>query len=55
MLWPRALGEDLMHLAVSRKVPNHAEIVERFNAALARMRADATHAAILDEHGLDLR
>jgi len=50
-----ALSEDPMHLAVSRKIPNHAEIVDRFNAALAEMRADGTHAAILDEHGLDLR
>ncbi|SDG41451.1 amino acid ABC transporter substrate-binding protein, PAAT family [Limimonas halophila] len=51
-LTERALAKDPMHLVVSRKIPDHAEIVRRFNAALTRMRADGTRTEILRAHGL---
>jgi polar amino acid transport system substrate-binding protein len=39
-----------VNIGVSRKNPDHAVIVERFNKAIAAMKADGTHSMIVQKH-----
>ncbi|MCO7515926.1 transporter substrate-binding domain-containing protein [Pseudomonas guariconensis] len=46
-----ALGENSLHILVSLKYPGHAQVVERFERAIAAMKADGSYARLLHEHG----
>ncbi|WP_167684204.1 transporter substrate-binding domain-containing protein [Sedimentitalea sp. CY04] len=45
-----ALQENPMHVAFSRERPDHIEVRDRFNEALAEMRKDKTLKEILEFH-----
>lgn len=47
-----ALGENNLHILVSLKHPEHSRIVERFDRAIAAMKADGSYARLLRQHGL---
>lgn len=49
---PRPLSENGLHILVSRQHPQHRQIAEAFNQAIAAMRADGSYAAIFQRHGL---
>ncbi len=45
------LGENTLHILVSLKHPDHQQIVERFEQAIAAMKADGSYARLLHQHG----
>lgn len=45
------LGENTLHILVSLKHPDHRQIVERFEKAIAAMEADGSYARLLHQHG----
>ncbi|KEY85945.1 transporter substrate-binding domain-containing protein [Pseudomonas sp. P1B16] len=45
------LGENSLHILVSLKHPQHQQIVERFEQAIAAMKADGSYARLLRQHG----
>lgn len=45
------LSENSLHILVSLKHPEHRLIVERFDAAIAAMKADGSYAELLRRHG----
>lgn len=45
------LGENNLHILVSLKHPEHRQIVERFDRAIAAMKADGSYARLLHQHG----
>lgn len=47
-----ALQENPLHVAFTKGRPDHLEIRDRFNSALADMREDGTLAEILEFHGV---
>ncbi len=51
MLVEPPLGENTLHILVSLKHPEHAQIVERFERAIAAMKADGSYARLLRQHG----
>ncbi|MGC7837626.1 substrate-binding periplasmic protein [Pseudomonas wayambapalatensis] len=48
----RPLGENSLHILVSLKNPDHRQIVERFEQAIAGMKADGSYARLLKQYGL---
>ncbi|HAB02385.1 MAG TPA: amino acid ABC transporter substrate-binding protein [Pseudomonas sp.] len=46
-----ALAENSLHILVSLKHPHHAQIIQRFEQALASMKADGSYARLLRQHG----
>ena len=51
MLVEPPLGENTLHILVSLKNPEHARIVERFEQAIAAMKADGSYARLMRQHG----
>lgn len=51
MLVEPPLGENTLHILVSLKHPEHQRIVERFEQAIAAMKADGSYARLLRQHG----
>lgn len=49
---PEPLSESPLHILVRRSHPQHQQIVEDFNRAIAQMRADGTYQRIYQRHGL---
>lgn len=49
---PMPLIENGLHILIRLSHGQHAEIAERFDAAIAAMRADGSYAAIMARHGL---
>ncbi|OEC62003.1 ABC transporter substrate-binding protein [Pseudomonas sp. ENNP23] len=49
---PQPLSENNLAILVRRSLPQHREVVERFNRALQEMREDGTYQRILDAQGL---
>ncbi len=47
---PQALSKRGTHIAVSKSNPAHAEIIVKFNKALAAMKRDGTYDAIIKKH-----
>jgi len=47
---PKAYSSRGLRMAVSKRHPDHAEIVERFDDAIEAMKADGSHAEILSIH-----
>jgi len=45
------LSENTLHILVSLKHPEHQQIVERFERAIAAMKADGSYARLLRQHG----
>jgi len=45
------LAENTLHILVSLKHPDHQQIVERFEQAIAGMKADGSYARLLRQHG----
>ncbi|KAF1051794.1 MAG: Lysine/arginine/ornithine-binding periplasmic protein [Stenotrophomonas maltophilia] len=45
---PQPLAENPLHILVSRRNPQHAQIVAAFNEALAQMRADGSYDAFME-------
>ncbi|MFK0313272.1 substrate-binding periplasmic protein [Pseudomonas sp. NPDC090233] len=45
------LGENTLHILVSLKHSEHQQIVERFEQAIAAMKADGSYARLLRQHG----
>ena len=48
----RPLGENSLHILVSLKHPEHQQIIERFERAIAAMKADGSYARLLKQYGL---
>ncbi|OII56231.1 amino acid ABC transporter substrate-binding protein, partial [Pseudomonas putida] len=51
MLVEPPLGENTLHILVSLKHPEHARIVERFEQAIAAMKADGSYARLMRQYG----
>lgn len=51
MLVEPPLAENTLHILVSLKHPEHARIVERFEQAIAAMKADGSYARLMRQHG----
>lgn len=51
MLVEPPLGENTLHILVSLKHPEHERIVERFEQAIAAMKADGSYARLMRQHG----
>lgn len=49
---PVALAENTLHILVSRKIPDHANIVARFDQEIAAMKADGSYEKLFKLHGL---
>lgn len=49
---PQPLSENNLAILVRRSLPQHREVVERFNRALQGMREDGTYQRILEGQGL---
>ncbi len=49
---PQPLSENGLHILVRRSHPQHRQIAEAFDRAIAAMRSDGSYAAILQRHGL---
>ncbi|GLQ29600.1 substrate-binding periplasmic protein [Litoribrevibacter albus] len=47
------LDVNQLHLAISRKIPNHLNLVKLFNAGLEEITADGTYQRILEKHGFE--
>ncbi|MBC3494658.1 transporter substrate-binding domain-containing protein [Pseudomonas kermanshahensis] len=45
------LAQNSLHILVSLKHPQHQQIVERFEQAIAAMKADGSYARLLRQHG----
>ncbi|MDZ3994073.1 substrate-binding periplasmic protein [Pseudomonas sp. Teo4] len=45
------LGENSLHILVSLKRPDHLQIVERFEQAIAAMKADGSYARLMRQYG----
>ncbi|MGJ7550616.1 substrate-binding periplasmic protein [Pseudomonas alloputida] len=45
------LAENSLHILVSLKHPDHQQIVERFEQAIAAMKADGSYARLMRQHG----
>ena len=52
MLVDPPLGENTLHILVSLKHPEHDRIVERFEQAIAAMKADGSYARLLRQYGV---
>ncbi|MCV3272125.1 substrate-binding periplasmic protein [Roseobacter sinensis] len=48
-----SLANQEIHMAVSKRRPDHEQIVASFNAALSEMRADGSLAVLLQKHAVD--
>ncbi|MEC4564213.1 substrate-binding periplasmic protein [Pseudomonas inefficax] len=51
MLVEPPLAENTLHILVSLKHPEHARIVERFEQAIAAMKADGSYARLMRQYG----
>ena len=51
MLVEPPLGENTLHILVSLKHPEHKRIVERFEQAIAAMKADGSYDRLMRQHG----
>jgi polar amino acid transport system substrate-binding protein len=49
---PKSLVENSLHILVSLKNPDHAEIVASFDREIAAMKADGSYDRLFREHGL---
>ncbi|WP_338478785.1 transporter substrate-binding domain-containing protein [Pseudomonas trivialis] len=49
---PRPLSENSLHILVSLKNPEHAQIVAGFDREIARMKADGSYARLMKQHGM---
>jgi polar amino acid transport system substrate-binding protein len=49
---PKPLSENSLHILVSLKNPQHAEIVAKFDREIAGMKADGSYARLLKQHGM---
>lgn len=49
---PKSLSENSLHILVSLKNPNHAQIVANFDREIAAMKADGSYDRMLHQHGL---
>ncbi|WP_095147471.1 MULTISPECIES: ABC transporter substrate-binding protein [unclassified Pseudomonas] len=49
---PRALSENSLHILVSLKNPDHAQIVAGFDREIAGMKADGSYDRLLRQHGM---
>ncbi|MBC2654376.1 transporter substrate-binding domain-containing protein [Pseudomonas sp. MSSRFD41] len=49
---PKPLSENSLHILVSLKNPEHAQIVARFDREIAAMKADGSYARLLRQHGM---
>ncbi|MCU1718413.1 substrate-binding periplasmic protein [Pseudomonas sp. 5P_3.1_Bac2] len=49
---PKPLSENGLHILISLNVPEHRQIAERFDQAIAAMQADGSYAQIFKRHGL---
>lgn len=48
---PRPLSESGLHILVSHRHPEHRQIAEAFDQAIAAMRSDGSYARIFQRHG----
>lgn len=51
-LLPKALSDNDLHILVSLRHPEHAQIVAAFDRGLLEMRADGSYATLFERHGL---
>lgn len=49
---PKPLSENSLHILVSLKNPQHAQIVAGFDKAIAAMKADGSYDKLLRQHGM---
>ena len=49
---PKPLSENSLHILVSLKNPEHAQIVASFDREIARMKADGSYARLMKAHGM---
>ncbi|KTC40014.1 MAG: substrate-binding periplasmic protein [Pseudomonas sp.] len=49
---PKPLSENSLHILVSLKNPDHAQIVAGFDREIAAMKADGSYARLLRQHGM---
>ncbi|KRP63300.1 substrate-binding periplasmic protein [Pseudomonas trivialis] len=49
---PMPLSENSLHILVSLKNPEHAQIVAGFDREIARMKADGSYARLMKQHGM---
>lgn len=49
---PKPLSENSLHILVSLKNPQHAQIVAGFDRAIAAMKADGSYDKLLRQHGM---
>lgn len=49
---PQPLSENGLHILVSRKYPQHQQVVDAFNTVIEAMRADGSYEQIFQRHGL---
>ena len=49
---PKPLSENSLHILVSLKNPQHAQIVAGFDKAIAAMKADGSYERMLRQHGM---
>ncbi|MGC5699537.1 transporter substrate-binding domain-containing protein [Pseudomonas sp. NFXW11] len=49
---PKPLSENSLHILVSLKNPEHAQIVARFDKEIAAMKADGSYERLLRQHGM---
>ncbi|MDF2395492.1 MULTISPECIES: substrate-binding periplasmic protein [Pseudomonas] len=49
---PKPLSENSLHILVSLKNPEHAQIVARFDREIAAMKADGSYDRLLRQHGM---
>ncbi|KAB0566700.1 substrate-binding periplasmic protein [Pseudomonas sp. R11F] len=49
---PKPLSENSLHILVSLKNPEHAQIVAGFDREIARMKADGSYDRLMKEHGM---
>ena len=48
---PKPLDRKGLHIAISRKHPDHKKIATEFDKAIAQMKADGTYKKIIKKHG----
>lgn len=49
---PMVLSENSLHILVSLKHPEHAQIVAGFDREIAKMKADGSYARLMKQHGM---
>lgn len=49
---PKPLSENSLHILVSLKNPQHAQIVAGFDREIARMKVDGSYARLMKQHGM---